>query len=263
MPDLPTAVAACDCLFCAGRGCDHCAGQKAFQAKRFAKRDRARVVSGKFAQPKTYRKPPSVDCCEKCFRIPGDLGVSKCLHCPPDPVGVRMCGRCGERPVRTSYGLCRKCYKSMPAADRSRFGHREKRSIPSWQNTIDPADIPEPTNFKPQTNEKIAVMGRRVGLRQETTHPEDALAKPVTAATYYQFWIEIALRYDAPRGIHWAPALRKWRARPWWDIKTRYHLGFYRNREDAIWAVRRWHELAAEMGPQKAMIKIRKERREA
>lgn len=120
----------------------------------------------------------------------------------------------------------------------------------------------KPTTSLPGTEAKLLVMVDRLRLGQSLHHPLDAGAKPADIETAV---LDMTLQRDA-LGVHWndrKPAA--WRARPWWTIKPgvyrRFHLGYFRDREKAIVAIRQWRELAEEVGPEKATRSIIASRR--
>jgi len=166
-----------------------------------------------------------------------------------------LCVRCEERPSRVSYGLCRRCYELLPLEDRRQFERRPLRRAPAEWLTPDIDNKPaEATSARPCTAAKVEVMCRRAAALENLHHPDDAGAKTIKAVNYELAYMEMCLRYDAPKGIE--RRKNRWRARPWWGYE-RFHLGYFSQQHEAIAAAREWKILAAEIGPQKAMLQIR------
>lgn len=201
--------------------------------------------------------------CKECHRVLGDLDVERCPKCPPEPKAV-PCPECRIRPGRTSFGLCKFCYKGLSAEERAKRGRRDRTAPhPDWLKVEPPPSPPAATKAMPGSYEKLRVLRDRVKLGLEPWHPAD----PSKDLNYTQAFIEIQVsRADGhgDGGVHWCPDLRKFRAYPWWTLKRfrykRFHLGYYVDRADAIQAVWKWRSLAAQVGPKAAMLSIRAER---
>lgn len=200
--------------------------------------------------------------CTVCGRAALDLWEPPCAFCPPDPSEPLKCRRCAERPIRSPFGLCRKCYDELPAAERCKYPQRRRRGSPRTWSLAEPTQLPgEPTEALPGTEEKLRVMVERLRRRQCLFHPRDAQSNPRDLMIAF---VEMCVAREAG-GVHWVESMCKWRARPWWTHGLirykRYHLGYWREREEAVRAVRQWRDLAAEIGPKQAMLSIRRARK--
>lgn len=150
----------------------------------------------------------------------------------------------------------------MPAEERAGLARRERSAaLPIWLVTGDRPRPSAPTAALPGSAEKLRALAQRIDLGLDPWHPEDAGAAPIDATVALA---EMSFAKNVG-GVHWCAELRKWRARPWWTIKQfryqRYHLGYFRDRADAVVAVRQWRELAEEIGPKEAMLSIWASRR--
>ena len=173
------------------------------------------------------------------------------------------CPHCRERQSETFYYLCLVCYNDLSIEQRRELYASRTRSTadPSWL-TSDPAPLPDkPTEFEPGTSGKIAIMQSRLAARQQLTHPADKGAKQPDDHDFEVAFADMMLTHFAPHGIHWCQEMEKYRARPWFGDQGRHHIAYYRNREDAIRAVKEWLILAKEIGPRQAAFKIRREKR--
>lgn len=166
-----------------------------------------------------------------------------------------LCVHCGELPSRVSYDLCRKCYDSMPLLERRQLDRRPLRRAPAeWLTATIDNKPAEPTSARPCTAEKVEVMCQRAAALENLHHHDDAGVKTIKPVNYELAYMEMCMRYDAPKGIE--RRKNRWRARPWWGYE-RFHLGYFTHQHEAIAAAREWKILAGEIGPQKAMLKIR------
>ena len=326
MPDCTNSIAtAYPCLFCS-TGCALCAAVRQREQERAAARrirDEARSDSNNHDPYLT-----ATDACPACGRLPGDGWQPRCAFCPDDPCGPRPCVRCHDRPIRTCFSLCRRCYDETTAGERRAMARRPYRHTPAGYDcdealdfgadelcvergeiclrlpkrdldnllngyllgleprlaAVAPAPLPEMSTEVAPGPEKESVLRERYRLRQSLHHPDDAgVDVAMIERAVKGLRAEIALRHGRDicdgagrkvrpvRGIEWIPAKRlrerteidtdadtdadtdvtatttsaagKWRARPWWRYK-RYNIGYFRQREDAINAVRRWREIA-------------------
>lgn len=199
------------------------------------------------------------DACRQCKRSLGDLRVKRCPKCPAEPEGPLPCPKCRERPGRTSFGLCKRCYNDMPLAERSKLDRRDRNPPnPAWSEVGPPPAPRRATEAAPGSFEKLCILAERIDAGLDPWHEDDADAAPVgivSALAQMCFDKEVG-------GVAWCNWNKGWRARPWFTPSPfryqRYHLGYYPCQEHAVMVVREWRELAEKIGPQKAMHDIRK-----
>lgn len=84
----------------------------------------------------------------------------------------RACRHCGERVVSRPRRLCWGCYYAPGVRDlyptESRYGYR------GTGNGNHRCPLPEPTDARPGTPEKLAVLAHRAAAGNELWHPDDA-----------------------------------------------------------------------------------------
>ena len=98
---------------------------------------------------------------------------------------VPICKHCRQGKVNRPRGLCWGCYYTPGVKDlhpsTSKYARRGEGNFTSFAPTA-----PDPTPFAPGSAEKLAVLERRVKLKQALWHPLDARfpgdPRPVEAA---------------------------------------------------------------------------------
>jgi hypothetical protein len=246
------------CAFCGYDGCEHCAPDAG----------RATAVAPVGRRLRCAPPPkPQPEPCPHCLRSPGDLWRPRCVWCPPEPEGPQPCVKGCGRNACAAYGLCRKCYKSMPRAERRRLRPRPKfKGVEGWdQRVVIAAGPAPPTRHRssrdaddPDRKAKVRVMAERARNRQRLFHPRDAgMSAEQIAAAFENLEAEVARRYLDPAGVYFAEDEGKWRARPWSDATTRHHLGYFEYEADAYAAVRVWTDLKKAHGPEGAAGMVR------
>src|SRR4051794_22634490 len=84
-----------------------------------------------------------------------------------------LCRHCEHVPAGRPRGLCWSCYYTPGIRERypstSKFARRGAGNFNGQ-----PELLPEPTEAVPGSPEKVAILERRVMLRQSLWHPEDA-----------------------------------------------------------------------------------------
>lgn len=178
------------------------------------------------------------------------------LQCQAPAAGIGMCVNCTLRRAIAWRNLCRRCHKLLTYDQRKKLPARQHQLTPRKWNTVDPAELPaKATTATPGSEAKIKVLIERAENREQLFRPDDYLSEPVS---YLTAFTDMACR-GTTKGLTSGVYFEKgyWRCRPWWGYR-RFHLGCWRNREDAITTMRQWRELAAEIGPHEAMVKLRK-----
>lgn len=87
---------------------------------------------------------------------------------------TKTCTACGVRTATRARGLCHPCYRDLPVRlatpplSTNAHAHGEV-------DFVGQANLPDsPTDAQPGSEDKIQVMIRRAGLRQQLHHPRDA-----------------------------------------------------------------------------------------
>ena len=97
-----------------------------------------------------------------------------------------MCRHCRVTPKSRPRGLCWSCYYAPGVRElypsTSKYG---RRGMGIFRGKVAPATFP--TDARPGSEEKIAILAERVRLKQALWHPHDAtLAGPVAEALVLQ-----------------------------------------------------------------------------
>jgi hypothetical protein len=85
---------------------------------------------------------------------------------------LSKCRHCCKNKIHRPRGLCWRCYYTLEInalyVTESKFG---RRSYPDFYGS---APLPDPTDARPGTPEKVAVMEERANRGESIFHPEDA-----------------------------------------------------------------------------------------